>query len=133
MASTVFQDYNENNPIVSSWLNDVNGVTYAPAGGKRVAVEIPVAWVRFSVSSGVVTIQQSQGVSSVVRTAAGVYVITYTATLTESTNCYQIIQNVPGFASYSGESINGVTINLQNTALVLADPASACVVVLGAN
>ena len=133
MASTVFQDYNQNNPIVATWLNDVNGVTYAPGGGKRTAVEIPVAWVRFSVAGGVVTIQQSQGVASVVRSAAGVYVITYSAPLTNSTNCYQIVQNTPGFSSYGAESASSVTINLQNTALVLSDPGSACVTISGAN
>jgi hypothetical protein len=32
MASTTFQDYNQNTPIVASWLNDVNAEVYTPTG-----------------------------------------------------------------------------------------------------
>lgn len=134
MASTFFQDYNQNNPIVSAWLNDINNGVYSPDNGvPRVAIDIPVAWVRFSVSGSTVTIQQSSNVASVVRNSVGNYTITYGATLTNTANCYQIAQNVAGFASYSSESANSVTIQLANTSDVATDPGSCCVVVLGTN
>lgn len=134
MASTVFQDYNQNNPIVSAWLNDINNGIYSPVGGvPRVAIDIPVAWVRFSVIGGVVAIQQSSNVASVVRNSAGNFTVTYGASLTNTTNCYQISQNVAGFVSYSAEAANSVTVQLANTSNVATDPGSCCVVVLGAN
>jgi len=37
MAHTTFQDYNQNTPIVSAWLNDVDSVVYPPTAGLLVA------------------------------------------------------------------------------------------------
>lgn len=133
MASTNFQDYNQNTPIAASWLNDVNKTVYGPAGGPRLAIGVAAALVRFSVSAGVVTIQQALNVQSVVRTGPGVFTVTYTAPLTNSANCYQITQNVPGFTSYSAETVQSVTINLTNFADTGTDPGSCCVAVFGAN
>lgn len=134
MASTIFQDYNQNTPIVSAWLNDINNGVYSPNNGvPRVAVDIPVAWVRFSVSGTTVTIQQSSNVASVVRNSAGNYTITYGTVLTNTFNCYQIAQNVAGFSEYTAETAQSVTIQLANTSNVATDPGSCCVVVLGTN
>jgi hypothetical protein len=133
MASTFFQDYNQNNPIVSSWLNDVNALTYSAGGLAKLSLAIPVAWVRFSVTGGVVDIQQSIGIASVVRSGDGVFTINYINPLTNSDNCYQIASSIPGFSSYSAESASSVTINIGNTTDVPTDPGSCCVVVLGAN
>lgn len=134
MASTVFQDYNQNTPIVAAWLNDINKGVYSPANGlPRVASSIPVAWVRFSVTAGVVTIQQSVNIVSVVRTGSGVFVVTYGATLTNTANCYQIAMNMAGFISYGTETTNSVTIDTANTSNVATDPGSCSVVIIGTN
>ena len=133
MASTTFQDYNQNNPIVAAWLNDINNGVYSPGGVPRVASLIPVAWVRFSVSGGVVTIQQSVNIASVTRSSAGVFVVTYGSTLTNTANCYDITTNIAGFTSYSTETANSVTVDITNTSNVATDPGSCCVVILGAN
>jgi len=133
MASTTFQDYNQNTPIVAAWLNDINTGVYSPGGVPRTASMIPAAWVRFSVSGGVVTIQQSVNIASVTRSSAGVFVVTYGSTLTNTTNCYHITTNIAGFTSYSVEEVNSVTINVADTSNVATDPGSCCVVVLGAN
>lgn len=133
MASTTFQDYNQNNPVTSAWLNDINNGIYSPGGVPRVASLIPVAWVRFAVVAGVVTIQQSVNVASVVRISTGVYVVTYGTALTNTANCYEISQNVPGFTSYGAETNQSVTINTANTADIATDPGSCCVTILGTN
>jgi len=132
MASTNFQDYNQNTPIVATWLNDVNGVTYGANGGNRVALGIPTAWVRFSVVAGIVAIQQSVGVLSVVRGSTGVFTVNY-APLAGATNCYQVTPNIAGFSSYSAETSGSVTINIGNTANVPTDPGSCCVTISGGN
>lgn len=133
MASTTFQDYNQNNPIVAAWLNDINGNTYTPAGTKTTALQSSAAWVRFSIAGGVVTIQQSVNIASVVRASLGVYVVTYAAPLTNPNNCYSISMNVAGFASYSPEAVGSVTINTNNTSNVAFDPGSVSFVMFGAN
>lgn len=134
MTSTVFQDYNQNTPIVAAWLNDVNAGVYSPNNGvPRVAIDIPVAWVRFAVSGGVVTITQSSNIAGVVRNSAGNFTITYGTVLTNTTNCYQISQNVAGFAEYTAETAQSVTIQLANTSNVATDPGSCCVVIHGTN
>src|ERR1700756_5198661 len=133
MASTNFQDYNQNNPVTSAWLNDINKGVYSPGGVPRVATMIPVAWVRFSVTAGVVAIQQSVGISSVVRILTGVFVVTYSTALTNTANCYDIPQNSAGFVSFGAETNQTVTINTANTANVATDPGACCVVILGAN
>lgn len=134
MASTTFQDYNQNTPIVAAWLNDINAGVYSPNNGvPRVAIDIPAAWVRFSVTGGVVAIQQSSNVASVVRNSTGNYTITYGTALTNAANCYQITQNIAGFSEYTAETANSVTIQVGNTSNVATDPGSCCVVVLGTN
>jgi len=133
MASTTFQDYNQNTPIVAAWLNDVNNAVYSAGGVPKTANLVPAAWVRFSVSGGVVTIQQSANITSVVRSSAGVFVITYSSSLTNAANCYDITANIAGFTSYSAEASNSVTVNVTNTSNVATDPGSCCVVILGEN
>jgi len=133
MASTLFQDYNENNPIVSAWLNDVNNEVYTPSGVAKKAVQSSAAWVRFSVVAGVVTIQQSQNVASVVRSSVGVYVITYQTPLTNAANCYEISMNTAGFGFMSAEAVGSVTIDTTNTANTAFDPGFVSVVIYGAN
>jgi hypothetical protein len=133
MASTTFQDYNQNNPIVSSWLNDVNSGTYTPAGTVRAALQSTAAWVRFSVTGGVVAIQQSSNISTVVRTGTGVYVITYGTPLTNSTNCYGVLMSQAGFAFESAEAVGSVTITTHDTTNTAVDPASVSVQIFGAN
>lgn len=133
MASTVFNDYNQNNPIVSSWLNDVNGVAYAPSGLKKVASNSAAAWVRFSISGGVVTVQQSNNVASVVRSSAGVYVITYSNPMTQSSNCYSVTSNQAGFVENTAETVSSLTITASNTSNVPTDPGNVSIVVFGVN
>lgn len=134
MASTFFQDYNQNNPIVSAWLNDINNGVYSPTNGlPRVAIDIPVAWVRFSVSGGVVAITQSSNIASVIRNSAGNFTITYGGALTNVANCYQITQNIAGFSEYTAETAQSVTIQIGNTSNVATDPGSCCVVIHGTN
>lgn len=124
MASTTFQDYNQNTPVTSAWLNDVNGVAYTPAGTKKVAAQSAAAWVRFNLVAGVVTIQQSSNISSIVRTGVGVYVITYGTAMTEVPNSYGLNMNVPGFCLPTAETANSVTVTFENTSGVAFDPAA---------
>lgn len=133
MASTVFQDYNQNNPIVSSWLNDINNGVYSPGGVPKVSSLIPVAWVRFSVTAGIVTIQQSFNISSVTRSSAGTFLVTYSEILTNVANCYEIAQNQAGFISYGAETTQSVVVNTGNTTNVPTDPGTCSVVIYGAN
>lgn len=133
MASTTFQDFNQNTPIVSAWLNDINKGVYSPGGVPKVASLIPAAWVRFSVTAGVVAIQQSFNVSTVVRTGAGTFTITYGAPLTNAANCYQISQNSAGFAFPGAETTANVVVNTTNTGNVATDPGTCSVVIWGAN
>lgn len=133
MASTNFQDYNQNTPIVAAWLNDVNGVVYSPSGAKKVALSSSAAWVRFSITGGVVTIQQSSGILSVVRTGVGLYVVTYAAPMANAANCYEVNLGTAGFAVPSVETTAAVTLTCTNTANAAADPAFVSLVVHAAN
>ena len=133
MASTNFQDYNQNTPIVSAWLNDVNDNTYSAAGVAKTYQNSAAAWVRFSVTGGVIAIQQSVNVQSVTRTGVGVYVVQYVQALTNISNCYSISMPQAGFAEYSAESTSTVTITTTNNGNVAFDPSSVSVVVFGAN
>lgn len=133
MASTTFQDYNENTPIVAAWLNDVNNTTYTPAGTPKLAVQSAAAWLRFSVTAGVVTIVQSNNINTVVRTGVGVYVVTFTAPMVNAANSYSVTMPVAGFAIYSSESVSSVTITCTDTTNAALDPASVCLQVFGAN
>lgn len=133
MGSTVFQDYDQNNPIVSSWLNPVNNNTYTPGGVAKVAIQSAAAFVRFSVVGGVVTIQQSVNVSTVTRSSTGVYVITYNTALTQVTNAYGFSMDQPGFVFRVAEALNAVQIQTTNPANTSFDPGSVSVLVFGAN
>lgn len=134
MASTTFQDYNQNNPIVASWLNDINNGVYTPTvGTPRKAVQSAAAWVRFAVIGGVATIQQSSNISTVVRTAVGVYVITYGIAMANAGNSYGFSMSLPGFIFQVSESNISVTINTHDTTNVAVDPAIVSVQVFGAN
>jgi len=133
MASTFFQDYNQNNPIVSSWLNDINNGVYTATGTPKKAAASSAAWVRFSITGGVIAIQQSLNIASVVRTSAGVYIVTYGLSLVNATNCYEINLGSAGFVVPSAEALGSVTLNCTNTANAAADPAFVSLVVHGAN
>lgn len=133
MASTNFQDYNQNTPITASWLNDVNKETYTTAGTPKTAIQSSAAWVRFQIVGGVVSIQQSVNVSSVVRSSAGVYVVTYQNPLVNATNCYEMVMNVAGFVIPAAEAVGSVTINTTNIANAAFDPGFVSLVVYGAN
>ena len=128
-----FQDYNQNNPITSAFLNAVSAGVYAPAGAAKLAVQSAAAWVRFSVAGGVVTIQQSVNISTVARTSAGVYVITYNTPLTGALNAYGFSMDLPGFVFRTAESAAGLTIGTTNTANTSFDPDFVSVLVFGAN
>jgi hypothetical protein len=133
MASTVFQDYNQNNPIVSAWLNDVNSATYTVAGTAKLAAQSAAAWVRFSVVAGIVTVQQSSNVSSVSRLGVGIYLVTYAKPLVNPFNCYGISLNQAGFGFMNAESTTTVTINTTNIAGGAVDPGTVSLQVFGAN
>jgi hypothetical protein len=133
MSSTFFQDYNENNPIVAAWLNDINNGIYTPAGVPKKAVSSSAAWVRFSITGGVVTVQQSNNVAGVSRTSTGIYVVTYSTPLTNANNCYELSMNSAGFAFTPSEGTTEVTINTTNTVNTFFDPGFVSLVVHGAN
>lgn len=142
MATTIFQDYNQNNPIVSSWLNDVNadtytpltGITATPGGTPRVAVQQAAAWVRFSVTAGVVAIQQSSNIASVVRVSAGLYQINYGIAMVNTANCYSMSCNTAGFGVVGAETANYVQIYFENPAdSATFDPGFVSLTVFGSN
>lgn len=133
MPSTLFQDFNQNTPITSTWLNDVNKVTYSPTGVPKSATQSAAAWVRFSVTGGIVSIQQSSNVSTVTRTATGVYQIVYGSSLTNADNVYSLSMGQAGFLVPSAELVNGVTISTFNTADAAVDPVFVTLVVFGNN
>lgn len=132
MASTFFTDFNQNNPVVAAWLNDINNGVYSGKGLPRLAQASSAAWVRFFVSGGVVAIQQSNNIVSVTRSSLGIYVISYPA-MGQATNCYEISMDQPGFAFRSAETLTSVTINCTNTANTAFDPGFVSVVIHGAN
>lgn len=133
MASTTFQDYNSNNPVTAAWLNDVNSATYTPHGTKRSAANAAAAWVKFTVTAGVVAIVQSANINTVVRTGVGVYVVTFVTPMTGASNSYSLAMSSAGFMVFSNESVNGFTITCTNTSNVAFDPASVCAQAFGAN
>lgn len=133
MASTNFKDYNQNTPVTSAWLNDVNGVAYTAAGTKKVALQAAAAWVRFAVSGGVATIQQSSNIQSVSRVSAGVYLVTYATPMTISGNCYSMSMTQVGFTFFSSESVNTVTVNTTDAAGNPVDPGFVSLAVFGNN
>lgn len=133
MASTTFQDYNQNTPVVAAWLNDVNNLTYSAGGVAKGSILMPVAWVRFSVSGASITIQQSANVSSVVSLGTGEFQINYNSLLTSASNCYELSINSAGFVFPAAETTGSVTINTTNTSNVAFNPGFVSVVVYGAN
>jgi len=133
MTSTNFQDYNQNTPIVSAWLNDVNNGVYTPGGVPKKAIQSSAAWVRFTATGGVVVIQQSSNIASVVRTGLGVYVITYGAPLTQAQNSYGVSMSPAGFAVPSAETVQSVTITCTNAAGAAEDAAPLSVQIFGSN
>lgn len=131
MASTNFQDYNQNTPIVATWLNDVDGVTYSPSNLKKVASNSAAAWVRFVGASGV--IQQSNNIMSVTRVSVGVYTILYANPMGEATNSYGVSSSLAGFNSVTAETTNSVTLAFTNISNAPADPGSISVQIFGVN
>jgi hypothetical protein len=128
MPSRFFQDYNENTPITSNWLNGVNNFIFGSTGTN--AQTSPAAWIRFNGTAG--TVQQSYGVTSIVRNSAGNYTITFNQTLPQSANCYSISTNLLGQQAVVGETANSVTIETANAAGISTDVTIISVVVFGA-
>ena len=133
MASTQFQDYSQNTPIVAAWLNDINNGIYTAQGTAKKALQSAAAWVRFSVTGGTVAIQQSSNIATVVRTGTGVYVVTFSGALQNANNCYQISMSQAGFVFYTADSAASVTINAHDTTNAAVDPANVSLVVFGDN
>jgi hypothetical protein len=133
MASTNFQDYNQNTPIMSSWLNDVNAAVYTAGGAAKKAAQSAAALVRFSVSGGVVTVQQSVNITSVVRVSAGVYTVTYSSPMTNATNSYGVSMNQAGFIYTGADSTVGVTIHTTDSSNAPSDPTAVSLQVFGAS
>jgi len=133
MASTNFQDYNQNTPIVASWLNDVNAVTYSPGGIAKTAIQSAAALARFSVSGGVVTIQQSSNIASIVRSSQGIFVVTFTNPFTNTMNIYNVMLGQAGIGYWIAETPGSVTIETVNLAGGLLDPSAVSLTVFGAN
>lgn len=124
-----FQDFNQNNPITSSWLNGVSNFLFGSAGNN--AQTSPAAWVRFSVSGSVATIQQSYNVVSVVRNSTGTYTVNYLNPLPQAFNTYSINSNVIGMNAAVAETLTGVEVQTTNSAGSLVDPSSVSVIVFG--
>lgn len=133
MASTHFVDFSQNTPIVANWLNDVNANTYTPGNFTKTTAYTAAAWVRFSVSGGVVTIQQSQNITTVTRSSVGIFVVNYNTVLTNAVNCYSITGNLPGFTFANAETTGSVTVNFTNTVNTFTDPGTASVIIFGSN
>lgn len=132
MSSTNFQDYNQNTPIVSAWLNDVNKAVYGPVSGvPKLAAASAVAWIRFTVVGTVITTNQLYNVGAITRTGVGVYVIQYLTALPQSANCYSAALNEPGFVATTAESNASVTLTFTSAAGAPMDPGFASVVIFG--
>lgn len=129
MPSTNFQDYNQNTPIVASWLNDVNGVTYTLGNTKNTSAQIAAGWVRFVGASGGVT--QSTAIANVARNGVGNYTITYTNQMQNSSNCYSVNISQAGVWFVTAETVNSVTIQVENLAGGAFDPTNVGVVIFG--
>jgi len=128
MPSRTYQDYNQNTPITALWLNAVNQFVYGSAGNNNVTS--PVAWCRFNGTTG--TLLQSSGVAGLVRNSAGNYTVTYSQSLPQASNVYQITTNQIGFNAILSEAINSVTFEATNPSQVPTDPTIVCLVVFGA-
>src|SRR5277367_435379 len=133
MASTFFQDYNQNNPIVSSWLNDVNNAVYGANGTARLAISAAAVLVSFSVVGGIVTVGQSVNVLSVVRNSLGSYTINYASPMAGPGNIYQISLGQAGIGFWTAQTSGSVTLSFQSLSGVSIDPTSAGVLVFGVN
>ena len=128
MPSANFQDYNQNTPITAAWLNGVNAFVFGKAGNN--ALTSPVAWVRFDGTTG--TILQSYGAAGLARNSAGNYTLTYSQTLAQSTNCYQITTNLLGQQAILSETTSSVTFEVANAGGVPTDTTIVCITVFGA-
>jgi hypothetical protein len=128
MPSSNFQDYNQNNPITSLWLNGINAFVFGTAGNN--AQTSPLAWVRFNGTTA--SILQSYGIAGIVRNSAGNYTITFSQTLAQSGNVYNVTTNLAGFATIVSETDNSVTIQVANTSDVATDSSIVCMTVFGA-
>jgi hypothetical protein len=128
MPSQNFQDYNQNNPVTSTWLNGVNKFIFGLLGNN--AQTSPLAWVRFNGTTGAIV--QSYGVASVVRNGLGNYTVTFAQTLAQATNVYSISQNVLGMNGTIAETTNSVTFQTANTAGANVDPTAVSITVFGA-
>lgn len=105
--------------------------------------QLLTAWVNFSVSGGVVTINDSFNVSSVVRTATGRFNIFFTTPMNNSFYCPSVISRRPAGATsedgicYSIGStgrvmnVNQFPISINNAASTAEDPSFGCVTVSG--
>lgn len=133
MATTNFQDFNQNNPVTAAWLNDINGGVYTTGGVAKKASQSAAAWARFSATGGVVTIQQSSNIATIVRTGVGVYLVTYASALTNATNSYGMSLGQAGFAFASAETTGSVTVSTVNSAGVPIDPSLVSLQVFGNN
>lgn len=128
MPSKTFQDFNQNTPITSQWLNGVNQFVFGSTAGQ--AVTSPAAWIRFNGTLG--TVQQSYGITGIVRNSAGNYTVTYNQTLPNATNCYTITTNLPGGFFILSETQNSVTFEVVNSGGIPTDTTLISVVVFGA-
>jgi hypothetical protein len=128
MPSRTYQDYSQNTPITAAWLNAVNQFIYGTTGSNSIST--PLAWVRFDGTTA--TILQSEGVFTVVRNSAGNYTISYSQTLAQAANVYNITTNISGFAKQVSETTNSVTIQITDKTDTAADPTVVSLVVFGA-
>lgn len=101
------------------------------------------AWVNFSVSGGVVTINDSHNVSSVVRTATGRFNVIFTNAMKNAFYCPSVISRRPtagvsedgicyGLGSLNRVmNVNQFPISINNAASTAEDPPFCCVTVSG--
>lgn len=128
MPSSNFQDYNQNTPITSAWLNGVNQYIFGNTAGH--AVTSPAVWIRFNGTLG--TVQQSYGVAGITRNSAGNYTVTYNQTLPNIANCYVITTNLQGGFFVLSETATSVTFEVVNSGGIPTDTTLVSVVVFGA-
>lgn len=99
------------------------------------------AWVNFSVSGGVVTINDSFNISSVVRTATGKFTINFSTPMSNALYYPSVISRRPVSSddgvcySLGGTSrpmnVNQFPISINNVQVVYEDPTVCCVTVVG--
>lgn len=89
-------------------LSGSNGITFNDASTQSTGKQACKAWVNFN---GVTTpsIRASFNVSSITRTAAGTYTITYTTAMTDAN------YSIAGTAQPNGDGRGGLTVNYNVT------------------